>query len=188
MRRIATGTRVYIRRPTTRDEAAFLAMVRHSRPLHRPWITAPDTPSMFAEYLERGRQDDREYFLVCRVEDDAIAGVINISEIVRGVLKSGYLGYYASLDHARQGFMTEGMRVVVRHAFSALKLHRLEANIQPGNTSSIALVRKLGFRREGFSPRYVKIGGRWRDHERWAILAEEWQSRGVRHRKRLREP
>ena len=63
---------------------------------------------------------------------------------------------------------------VITHAFHKMKLHRLEANIQPGNSASTALVKALGFRREGFSPRYLKINGRWRDHERWTILSEEW--------------
>jgi ribosomal-protein-alanine N-acetyltransferase len=54
-------------------------------------------------------------------------------------------------------------------------LHRLEANIQPGNRASLRLVRRLGFKREGYSRRYLKIRGRWCDHERWAILAEEWR-------------
>ena len=73
--------------------------------------------------------------------------------------------------------MREGIELVLREAFLTLRLHRIEANIQPGNQASIALARGAGFRREGFSPRYLKIGGRWRDHERWAILADEWRGR-----------
>jgi ribosomal-protein-alanine N-acetyltransferase len=69
--------------------------------------------------------------------------------------------------------MSEGLRLVLRRAFGRLGLHRVEANVHPGNTSSRALVRRLGFRREGFSRRYLKVAGRWRDHERWALLRED---------------
>jgi ribosomal-protein-alanine N-acetyltransferase len=62
---------------------------------------------------------------------------------------------------------------VLRHAFGALKLHRVQASIQPENERSIALVRSAGFRKEGLSLRYLKIGGRWRDHEHWAITIED---------------
>jgi ribosomal-protein-alanine N-acetyltransferase len=58
--------------------------------------------------------------------------------------------------------------------FGDLGLHRVEANIQPGNTRSIGLVQRLGFEKEGFSRRYLKVGGEWRDHERWALLAEDF--------------
>jgi ribosomal-protein-alanine N-acetyltransferase len=67
--------------------------------------------------------------------------------------------------------MTEGVRQVVRHAFKELGLHRLEANMQPKNHASIALARACGFSHEGYSPQYLKSRGRWRDHERWAIVA-----------------
>ena len=79
--------------------------------------------------------------------------------------------------YARRGYATEALELVVRFAFGKLKLHRIEANIQPDNVASLALARRAGFQREGYSPRYLKIGGRWRDHERWAILAENWRGR-----------
>jgi [ribosomal protein S5]-alanine N-acetyltransferase len=72
--------------------------------------------------------------------------------------------------------MTEAMQLLLREAFTRLDLHRIEANIQPGNVRSIALAKRCGFELEGFSPRYLKVGGRWRDHERWAIRAETWRA------------
>ena len=97
---------------------------------------------------------------------------MNINEVVRGIFQSGYLGYWIGAPFARQGYVREGLALVVGHAFEELLLHRLEANIMPENAASLALVRGLGFRREGLSPRYLKIAGEWRDHERWSILAD----------------
>jgi len=110
-------------------------------------------------------------WLVCRSDSDQIAGVINVTNIVLGFFRSAYLGYYVFAGHEGQGVMRDGLAAVSRQAFKSLKLHRLEANIQPGNLASLALVRSCGFTQEGYSPRYLKIGGRWRDHERWALLA-----------------
>ncbi len=93
-----------------------------------------------------------------------------------GAFRSAYLGYYIGAPYARQGYMSEGIRLILQYAFKQLKLHRLEANIQPENLASIALVKRSGFVKEGYSRRYLKIGGRWRDHERWAILYEDWRT------------
>lgn len=168
------GERVHLRSPRLRDRDAFLAAVRASRSLHRPWVYPPEDAEAFASYLRRVRSPDAVGFVVRRNEDDAITGVINLSQIFLGNFRSAFLGYYALEPFAGRGYMTEGMRLALHHAFGVLGLHRLEANVQPANASSVALVRRLGFRREGFSPRYLKVGGRWRDHERWAILAEDF--------------
>jgi len=127
---------------------------------------------MFDHYLARLNADDHAGFLICRASDDGIAGVVNINGIVRGSFLSASLGYYAVIDSTGQGFMTAGLRMLVRHAFDTLGLHRLEANIQPDNAPSIALAKRCGFTLEGFSPRYLFIDGAWRDHERWAIYDE----------------
>jgi ribosomal-protein-alanine N-acetyltransferase len=136
-------------------------------------VHPPETASAVGRWI-RAASPSRVRLLVCRRSDGAIAGVVNLNEIVRGAFQSAYLGYYGFVPHAGQGYMVEGLGLVLRHAFRRLGLHRLEANIQPGNRASRALVRGLGFRREGFSPRYLKIGECWRDHERWAIVREAW--------------
>ena len=172
--------RVYVRPPRQGDEYEFVALMRESRAFHRPWASAPTDPARFAAYLEDAGRPDFEAFLVCRIEDDQLVGFFNVSQIARGSLQSAYLGYAAAERFARQGYMREGLELVLRETFLELRLHRLEANIQPGNAASIALARGAGFQREGFSPRYLKIGGRWRDHERWALLADDWRrARGL---------
>ena len=170
--------RVFLRPPAPGDCEEFLRAFHRSRDLHHPWVTGPRSDADFARYLQRvGREDTHRGYLVCRNEDHAIVGVLNVSEIVRGSFFSAYLGYSGFLPHDGQGYMTEGMNLLLRRAFTELGLHRLEANIQPANARSIALAKRCGFRYEGFSPRYLKINGRWRDHERWAITKEDWRGR-----------
>ena len=174
---VSGRSRVYLREPTHTDEREFIKLMRASRSFQRPWATAPTDEHRFAAYLADSRRADFEAMLVCRYEDDAILGFFNVSQIVRRSLQSAYLGYAAGKPYAGQGYMRDGIELVLRRSFTTLRLHRIEANIQPGNKASIALAQGAGFRREGFSPRYLKIGGRWRDHERWALLAEEWRRR-----------
>ncbi len=101
---------------------------------------------------------------------------MNLSQIFLKGFRSGYIGYYGMIGLAGRGLMTEAVRLATQYAFDEVGLHRLEANIQPENLASIRLVQRVGFRKEGFSPRYLRIGGVWRDHERWALLADEMMS------------
>jgi ribosomal-protein-alanine N-acetyltransferase len=169
--------RVVLRSLTARDRDDFVTAMKASRRLHRPWISPPANASDFAMLLARSRGETFESMLLRRWEDDAIVGYFNLGQIVRGPLQSGFLGYGAVAGYSGKGYMTEGMTLVLRRAFTELRLHRVEANIQPENLASIALVRRCGFVSEGFSERYLKVGGRWRDHERWAIRSEQWRER-----------
>jgi len=165
--------RVHLREVEYGDRDEFLALVRRSRALHHPWAYPPERADQFDELVARARRDDVATLLGCRDSDEAIFGVFTISQIVRGAFQSAYLGYYGHADYAGQGYMRAALELVLDHAFGPLALHRIEANIQPGNVPSVALARGAGFRLEGFSPRYLLIGGRWRDHERYAITAED---------------
>lgn len=172
---LQTGVRTCIRHPVPEDAEEFLALNRLSKRHYAAWVAPPTQPAEYAAYLERCQRADFEGLLVCRRSDAAILGAVNLSQIVYGAFQNCYMGYQIGAPYAGQGYMSEALRLVLRHAFTTLKLHRIEANIQPANLASIALVRRVGFRREGYSPRYLKIAGRWRDHERWAILREDWQ-------------
>jgi [ribosomal protein S5]-alanine N-acetyltransferase len=177
-----TGHRVYLRAPRPDDRARFLAAAKASQGLHAGWVRAPATPALFRAYIERfagarSRHATHAGFVVLRADDDALVGVFNFSEIVRGSFQSAYLGYYAFAPLAGEGYMAEGLSLALGVAFGALRLHRVEVNVQPDNERSLAFVRGAGFVREGFSRRYVKIAGRWRDHLRFAMLAEDWRAR-----------
>src|SRR6185437_16440900 len=91
------GNRVHLRPPRRGDETTFIAQALASRRLHRRWVQAPDAPDAFAVYVQRYRRIDPAVrhagFLVVRNDDEALAGVINFSEIVRGAFLSAYVGY-----------------------------------------------------------------------------------------------
>jgi ribosomal-protein-alanine N-acetyltransferase len=151
---------------TAADAGALIAGHIASRALHAPWVAPFTDPAGFEAWFAGAGER-----LVAREEQNGeICSVFNISQIVLGNFCSAYLGFYGMAGSGGRGLMTAGLRLTVAHAFDVLGLHRLEANIQPGNARSIALVQRAGFRKEGFSPGYLRIGGVWRDHERWAVV------------------
>jgi ribosomal-protein-alanine N-acetyltransferase len=173
------SSRVSLHTPGRGDAGEYLAAVAASTELHHPWVFPADDQRRYLAYMRTRRRNDQWGVLVRATEDDRLVGVININNIVRGGLRSGALGYYAFAGGERRGLMTEALARVIDLAFDpkVLDLHRLEANIQPGNAASTRLVKRLGFRHEGFSPALLHIDGDWRDHDRWAITAELWQGR-----------
>jgi [ribosomal protein S5]-alanine N-acetyltransferase len=169
--------RLVLRNPTARDSAAWCALIRTSRRFLADQVSTDARPEAYRAYLTRSRSPNAHFRLIWRAADRTLLGSINLSEIVRGVFQSAYLGYYLGAAFAGQGYMSEALALMLREAFGELRLHRIEANIQPANRASIALVRRAGFQQEGYSPRYLKLGGRWRDHERWALRIEQWRAR-----------
>ena len=162
-----------VRPPREQDADAFLAAVARSRELHDPWVHPPSDTNGFAAFVARSRAESQRSYLGW-VGDEPV-GVANLNEIIRGAFQNAFLGYYTFVPMAGRGLMRALLSHAIDEAFGPLQLHRLEANVQPGNERSRALVASLGFRLEGFSPAYLRIAGDWRDHERWALLADEWR-------------
>ncbi|MEZ6242122.1 MAG: GNAT family protein [Phycisphaerales bacterium] len=176
------GRLVYIRHVRRGDEKEFLALKRASRAEHEPWEPTPQPgqswygPKAFKRTLETTDTAERKRYFVCRHEDGAIVGTVSLSQIFRGPFNNAIMGYWVGTPYMRRGYGSEGVRLTLRHAFGPLGLHRVEANVMPTNEASLALVRSVGFRDEGYSPKYLQIAGRWADHTRWAITVEDWQT------------
>ena len=160
--------------PVVWSDAADLIQANvASRGHHAPWMQPFTDMDGFEAWFGQLLTGPNVSLVAREAESRGVVGVLNLSQIVWGGFRSAYLGYYEMAAYARCGLMTQALRSTVSHAFDGMGLHRLEANIQPGNTASIALVRRAGFSREGFSPRYLRIGGVWCGHERWALLADD---------------
>ncbi|MFB7463552.1 GNAT family N-acetyltransferase [Streptomyces sp. NPDC056224] len=156
---------------TLADQDEFCSLVTASAELHAPWMQLPANGEEFQAWMRRFGDGTNLGFVIRVRETGAAAGTVNINSIIRGRYQGASLGYAAFAPSAGRGYMTEGLTVALRHAFHDLRLHRMEANVQPANKASLALVQRLGFRYEGLSPAYLFIDGAWRDHERWSISA-----------------
>jgi ribosomal-protein-alanine N-acetyltransferase len=177
------GVNVRVRPPELRDWQDWAELRTSSRDFLAQWepAWASDAHSR-AAYRRRLRRQQRDasddvcysYFLVRR-SDDALMGGITLSNIQRGVAQVGSVGYWIGEPYARDGYMTEGLKCVLDHCFSSLGLHRVEAACMPNNQASQALLRRCGFRREGYARKYLKINGVWRDHLLFAVVGDERQ-------------
>ncbi len=161
---------VEVQRVRRADAAELIAANRENGAYHAPWTKGFTDLAGFDAWFARGVTGANVSLIARERPDGALVGVINLSEIVLGAFRSAYLGYWGYEATGGRGLMTDALRAAARYAFDELGLHRVEANVQPGNVRSIALVRRAGFTKEGFSPSYLFIDGAWRDHERWALL------------------
>ena len=110
--------------------------------------------------------------------DDRLVGEMNLSGVQRGPFQNAYVGYWVDHAHAGKGYVPEALVLAARFAFQDLRLHRLQVAVIPRNRASRRVAEKLGLRDEGVAVRYLAINGRWEDHIRYAITAEEWADRG----------
>ena len=105
------------------------------------------------------------------------AGEVTLSSILRGPFQSATIGYWVDEALAGRGYVPEAVVMTLHFAFEAIGLHRVEISIIPRNHASRRVVEKLGIRMEGISEGYLEIDGRWEDHVRYAVTAEEWEQR-----------
>lgn len=116
--------------------------------------------------------------LVVEIDGD-YGGQVLADPIIYGAHQQATVGYWIAKRYANRGYMTMALALVIDYLVTNLEIHRIEANIQPDNHASIRVVEKLGFQAEGRARALLRIGGRWRDHVRYALLAEDIAGDGL---------
>jgi ribosomal-protein-alanine N-acetyltransferase len=170
---VIMSSHIVLRKVAKRYEKKFLSAATISREFHQHWVSVPKTSKAFRRYVKVMNTASEKSYLVWRKDNKDLAGVIELQDIYKANFKNAYVIYYAFDGNQGEGLMAEAMREVIRIAFKKLKLHRLEANIQPDNKASRHLAKACGFRKEGIARQFLKKGGEWRDHERWALLSTD---------------
>lgn len=159
--------------PVRRTDCADLVAANlASQNYHAPWVKAFTDRDGFDAWFSQNLTGANIGLVARESESLGVVGVFTLSQIALGNFRSCYLGYYGMVGFGKRGLMTEALNATMAYAFDEVGLNRVEANIQPGNARSIALVARCGFEQEGFSKRYLKIDGEWRDHERWARVTD----------------
>jgi ribosomal-protein-alanine N-acetyltransferase len=183
------GPRVFLRPLTVDDWDAWRDVRLRCRAWLETWEPAaePGAPDPVRDReafrarcgaWERQRHFDSAYGFGLFLRDGGFVGEVSLGSVQRGPFQTAYVGYWIDAAHAGQGFVPEGVVLILRYAFETLALHRLEASIVPRNIASRRVAQKLGLRDEGLSQRYLQIQGVYEDHIRYAITAEEWVERG----------
>ncbi len=178
------GDRVWLRVPQTGDYADWAQLRGVSDSFLKPW--EPEwsydelTRSAFRRRLRHYQRDMRDglgyAFFLFRNGDNRLLGGVTLTNARRGVSQSVSIGYWVGEPHARQGYMTAAVRVLVPFVFESLGFHRIEAACLESNAASRRLLEKCGFQHEGLARKYLKINGQWQDHLLYAAIHEDLRS------------
>ncbi|MEQ3551785.1 GNAT family protein [Pseudonocardia nematodicida] len=176
------GLEVRLRPVRLRDGSDWARIRRRDETYLRPW--EPTTHGGWARRNSSAEWPGRWWLLRSSARrgqslpfvitvDGAFGGHVMIGNVVREPLLSAYVGYWVDSGLAGRGVTTAAVALVLDHCFGPVRLHRVEATVRPENAASVAVLGKLGFRREGLLRRYLDVDGAWRDHYSFAVTAEE---------------
>ncbi len=171
---LALGSKIHLQQPAACYKKLFCDFIARNKSFHEPWVYVSSDPLYFDQYLKRLKSGSSQGFFIFTNDDRQFVGVINLNNIKLEPFGSASLGYYSEQSLCRNGYMKEAIRLVLGHAFNNIGLNRVEINVQPKNVASLELAKSLGFSYEGFSRKYLQINDDYRDHERWAFLAEDF--------------
>lgn len=179
---------VRLRPPRLRDAAAWSSARLRDRAYLQRWEptsamgwqernSAVSWPGHWSALRGSGRRGHALPFAI--TVDGEFAGQLTVGNIIRGALRSAWIGYWVVQLRAGGGVATAAVALAIDHCFTCAGLHRLEATVRPENAPSIRVLEKSGFRREGLFERYLDVAGAWRDHYVYGLTAEDLSEAAV---------
>src|SRR5438876_12251465 len=112
------GKKIFLRPLRAADYPEYAGLMKASTRVYRGLVPRFKGRKQFQEYLDRCRREDFFGFLICRNEDRAIVGNINLFHVIRRGLQSACLGYLVGSSYACRGFATEALQLMIRFAFA----------------------------------------------------------------------
>lgn len=167
------GERVGMRRLSIDDIPELSSLLADSVDFHRPWVSYPSSRQALLGYLDRMNRAGGLLYAVSRMADNRLVGLISLNRVVHDAWSTCECGCCVGAEFSGHGYLTEAMALLVRHVFSDLGLHRVEALVDERNTASQRMLTAVGFRPEGVARGAVRSESGWLDQVRWAILAED---------------
>lgn len=117
------------------------------------------------------------FYLFLKGHSDAPVGMAVFDNVIRGIFQSCTLGYLLGEDYQGKGLMTEGLETAIQFVFGRMNLHRISAAHVPTNKRSCAVLTGLGFETVGLEPKYLRINGKWLDHELHTLINDNWKAK-----------
>ncbi len=177
------GDRVLLRSPSQEHLHSLLQFYLTNRTFferHQPERSdAFYTEAHLRTYIDEQRQLIRDgkgclFLVFLKDQDWFVIGTVNFFNIIRGGFQACYLGFQIDEAHQGKGLMFESLTLGIHHVFAELNLHRVMANVRPGNTSAVRLLRKLGFEFEGHAKAYLRVAGKWVAYDNTALTNHQW--------------
>ncbi|GLX78563.1 alanine acetyltransferase [Thalassotalea insulae] len=122
------------------------------------------------QWQREQEQQQAAYFIGLSENKRDIIATCSLTNIIKGPFQAGNLGYGIAKKHQGKGLMKKLCQQTIDYAFNELKLNRIMANYLPDNHRSAGLLQNLGFEKEGYAQKYLKINGQWQDHVLTALI------------------
>ena len=176
---IPVDDEIELRIATESDAATLFQLVEKNREHLRAWLPWLDETTSIQDEIEfihgqliRHQKTDGSLFLIW-YQGRTIVGTLSVNQVDHGN-QTGWIGYWLDRGHTGKGIMTRAVGAIVDVLLVSCGFNRVVIEIGVGNSASMAIPLRLGFREEGKSIERQWMYDRWVDSLQYAITAREW--------------